>query len=358
MEPVFNRKQLSELLNKQFEHYIRHNPKSIFNKESDYLNLFDYANNLYHRRCSDRYLILANWLEPEVAAPLVEIDHTCPKNSDLYLDPDYISSYMSGEYLFRHEYKGSKLEAERDKKFVIEEPSLLFYHLARVLEMEEYDIICAFHGGEGLEISKYEMYCAYDIIEYYYKYSNLTEIALSKLINRKGYSPQSISLMLDRTKAISLENFLILAEVLQIPDKWMRFGQCCLAHQQDSFFYMYGYQESLDDHADPTYICPLLQEEADESQLSGTVSQLYDYLGYAVLNLPPSWEELENCDDTAILYIRKPDKKSRNTDEKSIGNKQIRNIYKMQLSHYKAILEDVAEYAEFILEKALRQKED
>lgn len=339
---------------------MRHNPQTSFDRVWYYFTFVELANNLYHRKHPDRYRILRKWLEPETAEePQTKYKPARKVNDDIYLSLDHLTSYLSGEYLFRHEYKGSELEAELDKIFVIEKPSLLFYHLARASEMEEYDIICAFHGGEGLELSEYEMYCAYDIFEYYYEESGLTEIALSKLINKKGYSPQSISLLLDRTKAISLENFLILAEALQIPDKWKRFGQCCLAHLQDPFFYMYGYQESLDDHADPIYMYSLLQKGADKRQLLGTVSQLFDYLGYTVLNLPPSWEDPENCDDTAVLSIIKPtNKKSRNTDGKCKENKQNENVYKMQLGHYKAMLEDIAEYAEFILEKVLRQKED
>ena len=358
MKPVFNRKQLSELLNKQFEHYMRHNPQISLDEEWYYLPFFDLANSLYQRSCSDRYRILHKWLEPETEpAPQAKNKSDNKTNDDIFLDPDYIASYMSGEYLFKHEYKGSKVEAELDGKFLIENPSLLFYHLARASEMEEYDIICAFHGGEGLELSEYELYCAYDIFDYYYKESGLTEISLSKLINQKGYSPQSISILLDRTKALSLENFLVLAEALQIPDEWKQFGQCCLAHRQDPFFYMYGYQESLADHAEPMYMYPLLQEGADEQQIWGTVSQLYDYLGYTALNLPPSWENPGNYDDTAVFGIMKPYKKrSSNTDRKNKENKRNGNIYKMQVSHYKTILEDVAEYAEFILEKVLREK--
>ena len=360
MKPVFNRKQLSELLKKQFKHYMRHNPQISFDEEWYYLTFVELANSLYHRKCSDRYRILRKWLEPEMAEePQTEFKHFRKENDDIYLDLDHITNYLSGKYLFRHEYKWSKQEAELDNISLIEKPSLLFYHLARASEMEEYDIICAFYGGEGLELSEYEMYCAYDIFEYYYEVSGLTEIALSKRINKKGYSPQSISLLLDRTKAISLENFLVLAEALQIPDKWLRFGQCCLAHQQDPFFYVYGYQESLDDHADPINMYSLLQEEADKRQLLGTVSQLYDYLDYTVLNLPPSWEDSEYCDDTAVLSIIRPDnKKSRNTDGKYKDSKRNENVYKIQLDHYKAILEDVAEYAEFVLEKVLRQKEN
>lgn len=358
MKPILSRKQLSELLKKQFKHFMRHNPQITFDEEWGYLPFFDFANNLFFRRCSDRYRILQKWLEPEAAKyPRTKPQSPTIKVPDIYLDIEHINSYLSGKYLFRHEYKGNIEDAELNGKFVLKYPSLLFYLLARASEMEEYDIICAFDRGEGLDFGLYEMYCVYDIFEYYYKKSGLTETALSKLIHKKGYSPQSISILLGRKKFISLENFSVLAEALQIPDKWKRFGQCCLAHQQDSFFYLYGYKKAMQEHSEPRCLYPLLQGQADKGQLLDTLSQLYDYLGYTVLKLPPSWEDKGNCDDTAVLGIMKPDKKmNRNSEGTGKGNMQNGNIYKMQLGCYKAILEDVAEYAEFVLEKALRQQ--
>lgn len=146
MKPYLNRKQLSLLLRKQIQHYIQHHPEESWAKNRT--SLFIMANNLYDRKSADRHRILQGWLEPGLAAEKAGSGEPLSHNTydDIRLEGRDMDNYLSGDYLFGPEY--DRLPGQdRKGKTVIKRPSLLFYLLARLTEMEEPDIISAFYAG-------------------------------------------------------------------------------------------------------------------------------------------------------------------------------------------------------------------
>ncbi|MCM1258603.1 MAG: hypothetical protein NC307_12205 [Roseburia sp.] len=369
MKPYLNRKQLSSLLREQIHHYIHHHPEDGWAKNKT--SLFIMANNLYDRKSADRHRILRGWLEPGLAAEKAGEKEPLSHNTydDIRLEGKDIDNYLSGDYLFVAEYSRTPGQ-DRKGKTVIKKPGLLFYLLARLTEMEEPDIISAFYAGEGLELSEYETYCAYDVFEYYFDKTGLSvkEFCHSlALEGMEGFKPSTFSKLLLRGTGIAknddefiavgdditLEQFSKLAGVLQIPDKWKNFCLCRLAHKEDPFTYREGYLDSLEDGTgEPEYLASLLRQMGAEEkgQVLGTVSQLYDCLGFTVLGLPPSWMEQPDNDGTAVLKIRKPVKKNS-------SNNAGEGMYEMKLGDYRDVLEEVASYARSALEDMLRQKD-
>ncbi len=357
MSPFLNRIQLSELLQQQFAYCRRHHPQDPF--WGNAYDLFELANNLYQPKSPDRYTVLQKWLEPENAGK-----ESCRKKltikkkiNGIYLDPDQIDKYLSGDYLFEHEYNDDKAFAEAERITIIEKPGLLFYLLARVSEMDESDIITAFYAGEGLELSEYETYCVYDVVEYYFTKIGQTQEHFCKSLAMDGLSSSTFSKLLKRDEDITLRQFSKLAEPLQIPEKWKHFCMCRLAHKEDPFSYATGYIDSLEDCIEePEYLAELIQQDAknNNNKISGTVSQLYDYLNYTVLGLPPSWPDRESSNDMAALKVIKPIKKK---NSKNDDRKQQEDVYTLNLCDYRDILDEVAAYAEFALDYMIRQKE-
>lgn len=376
MKPIFSRKQLSSLLRKQYIHYINHHPENNWIKKKNFL--FILANNLYDRKCPDRYRILRNWLEPETTVNNVETEKPRSHNiyDDIRLEGNDINNYLSGDYLFESEYNQLPIQ-DRTGKTLIKKPGLLFYLLARITEMEESDIINAFYAGEGLDLSEYETYCVYDIFEYYFNKTGLSVKDFCELLNIEGFKPSTFSKLLLRNNGIgktddefipvgddiTLEQFLKLAEPLQIPDKWKNFCLCRLAHKKDSFSFMNGYNDAFEDSLEDIldFMLFLKQKGQEEKeQILETVSQLYDYLNFTVLNLPPAWINQEKSNDMAVLKIIKPRKKNDNqyTTDQGEEKKQSRTVYEMKLSDYRAILEEVVAYAKFVMEDMLNQTEN
>jgi len=375
MKPFLSRKQLSVLLRKQINHYIHHHPEESWAKNKT--SLFIMANNLYDRKSPDRHHILQNWLEPGSTIKKAKSKEPLSHNTynDIRLEGKDISNYLSGDYLFESEYNRTPKQ-DRERKTIIKKPGLLFYLLARVTEMEEPDIISAFYAGEGLEFSEYETYCAYDIFEYYFHKTGLSVKEFCSSLNIDGFSPSTFSKLLLRGTGIArnddefvavgdditLEQFSKLAGVLQIPDKWTKFCLYRLAHKEDPFACRNGYLDSLEDDTEEIeYLTLLLRQKGAEEkgQVLGTVSQLYDYLGFTVLGLPPSWMDQPDNGSTTVLKIRKPTRKNGSNDAgKNVEKRQSESMYEMKLSNYRDVLEEVASYARSALEDMLRQKDN
>lgn len=374
MKPYLNRKQLSALVQKQIKHYIHHHPEESWAKNRT--SLFIMANNLYDRKSPDRHRILQNWLEPGITAEKAGNREPLSNNTydDIRLEGRDISNYLSGDYLFESEYNRTPKQ-DREGMTIIKKPGLLFYLLARLTEMEEPDIISAFYAGEGLELSEYETYCAYDIFEYYFHKTGVSVKEFCSSLNIDGFSPSTFSKLLLRGTGIAknddefvavgdditLEQFSKLAGVLHIPDKWTKFCLYRLAHKEDPFACRNGYLDCLEDDTEEIEYLTLLlrQKGADEKgQVLGTVSQLYDYLGFTVLGLPPSWMDQPGNGGTTVLKIRKPAKKNSSNDAgKNVEKKQSESMYEMKLSDYRDVMEEVASYARSALEDMLRQKD-
>lgn len=267
-------------------------------EKMDAAGLFQRADHFYYRgKHPDRYTILWKWLEPEIQEePCFITDlrnkykrRTAPKknpqkpesDSCIPLDREEIERYMDGICLLFDEWW------EDNSIKPVGDPSRQFYLLARASEMPESDMMQAFYEGDGLDIFRYDSYCAYDIFEYYFMKSGLTNKDLSEKIDMAGFHTSTIAKLLNRSENITFDQFAVLAGALGIPDKWVKFCLYRLTQKKDRLPYKLGYkawEDGFIGNPDEAVTSLHSWEDIGRSKKYGTVSRLYRQMGYTLLS--------------------------------------------------------------------------
>ena len=215
--------------------------------------------------------------------------------------------------------------------------------LASASEKDECDMIQAFYEGEGLEVLKYDSYCAYDIFEYYFTKSGLSNMELADKINLRGYKSSTIAKLLNRSDDITYDQFVVLAEALGIPDGWTKFCLYRLTHKKDRLPYKLGYEaweEDFIENPDETVTSLHSWEDIIRSKKYGTVSRLYRQMGYTLLSdIFP--EQVDTTDSDAMsrtcMMIISPD----------------RSIHDLSLKEYETVIKKVLTFARSCMEARL-----
>ncbi|MCM1258604.1 MAG: hypothetical protein NC307_12210 [Roseburia sp.] len=294
MRYILSRRQLTDMIKEQLGRYNMQHP----GEGMDAAGLFQRADHFYYRaKHPDRYTVLWKWLEPEVQEEpgfIAELRKkykrkTAPKkdpkkpesDSCIPLDREEIERYMDGTCLLFDEWRedGSTKPAG--------DPSRQFYLLARAAEMPESDMMQAFYEGDGLDVLRYDSYCAYDVFEYYFMKSGLTNKELSEKIDRAGFGTSTIAKLLNRSDSITYNQFAVLAEALGIPDRWAKFCLYRLTQKKDRLPYKLGYQSWENDFmGNPDGAVTSLHswEDIGRSKKYGTVSRLYRQMGCTLLS--------------------------------------------------------------------------
>ncbi len=345
MEHFLSREQISHMLAEQLEQYNMQHP----GEEMDTEGLCQKAYHSYYRNWHpDRYTILWKWLEPEEQEPdFIKQkrekykENTVPSKKPLvYFNKEALAGYLNGDYGKYRENNSIYCSKEH-----IEVSSLLFYTLARASGMDESDMIAAYYESGDLDILEYNTYCVYDIFEYYYSKSELESDDIGKKTSLRGFQSTTISNLLNRSISITFEQFLVLAEILEIPDKWTKFCKYRLAQQKDRLPYRTAYtafekdlMENLDEALTSLYSC----ENRDRSKKYGTVSKLYRQMGYLVLS---------------DVFPKQVDTKDRN----AMGNTYMEIIkpdfsrHQLSLEDYEAVIKRVLAFARFCMISRLQK---
>ncbi len=268
---ILGKKQLSQILSDQLNLYNKQHPGNAL---SD-ISIFDMATSFYNIGHPDRYRILQHWLEPELQDKLYlynitwkkhhEADHGAYKSiyngtySGLYLpSPHYNElmlseqegkNYLAGDYQFSSKHAAISKDGWNEDALICN-PSLLFYTLARTVFLDEKRLHDAFQCGEGLNSKMYDKFCIFDIADYYTKKADCSIKELANRINKRGFGKSTLyKLLLNPDYGITIKQFLTLAEVLDIPKKWLEF--CLLRFEHMYTFFPYQH-ESAKDIADPS----------------------------------------------------------------------------------------------------------
>lgn len=294
MEIVLSREQLTTVIKKQLERYNMQHPKEKMDAEE----LFQKAEHFYYRKKHpDRYTILWKWLEPELQEEpcfITKLRNTYKRKTSprkisknpeddfcIPHDKEEIEKCMNGQCLLFDEWWAD------DCVKPMGEPSKLFYMLARASEMSETDLIRAFYEGEILDVLQYDSFYVYDIFEYYFEKSGLTVTELSEKITLRGYKSSTIAKLLNRSESITYEQFIVLAEALEIPKKWTDLCRYRLTQTKDRLPYRIGYkswENIFMENADETVTSFHSLEDISRSKKWGTISKLYRQMGYSLLS--------------------------------------------------------------------------
>lgn len=95
----------------------------------------------------------------------------------------------------------------------------------------------------------YDKFCIFDIADYYTKKADCSIKELASRINKRGFGKSTLyKLLLNPDYGITIKQFLTLADVLDIPKKWLEF--CLLRFEHMYTFFPYQH-ESVKNIADP-----------------------------------------------------------------------------------------------------------
>lgn len=340
MAIVLSREQLSTMLKDQLEHYNINHPED----KMDAAKLAQRAEHFFYRKSHpDRYIILWKQLEPELQEEPGFIkgirDSYKPgkkRNTKGNISPvkEYLGQYLGWDCQTPHECGDS----------LTQDPNELFYMVANACGLDCCDIARAFSECNELDALKFYTYFIYDIVEYYFARSGLSEEELSNRIPVNGFRTSTIYSLLNRSNGITYKQFLILAEALKIPENWTYIVKHSLLLAENQIAFKIGYDAFVPDFMEnPDKIVTSLYswKYIKPTKIYGAVSRLYRQIGYALLSeVFPEQIDFHDPDDMdyKFLEIISPDHSS----------------HTISLAEYKAISEKILKYARFRMSSDLK----
>lgn len=230
------------------KHYIRYQVLSYYFDSDAMPDFIKKVEKNYLRNHKHAEKLFDEYAEMEESENPFFVDTFDNENDD---SDDYTDfcNYMNGKYFFGNKQPPKKQAGTYAK---IKNPSEIFYTLARILQLDEKELITAFYEGDGLDIRFYSKMYVYDIISYYFQKSGFSvtplcakiESLYGKNINMKS---SKVSKLIYGQQDISYDDFLILAYALEIPEVYIENSKYRLAQRKDPFSYKAGYDACLAD---------------------------------------------------------------------------------------------------------------
>lgn len=359
--PIIPKQSLSKMLRDQLKIYNKEHPDDLL----DYDTLF-YREKEFQLKHRTRYSCLSHAFNDKFEQTLLdkieksfnaaftrkqkkdEREHpTCDNEEHLqtYADPldcaaenfvmnDCVDNYMNGDYYFYYELPSSMENADINcdyDTFIVTDPNALFYNLARVLHMDESKIILAFYNGEGLDIKYYDNQYVNDIIDYYFAKSELSLKDLATLIDKPGFKISNLANIINPHKNITFDQFDTIAESLNIPKHLTSSCKHRLAQSQNPLAYKTGYEHGCEDFYDD-----LAERGVYEDILY--LFKLFKFLGFSFPDQPNILEKF-----SVISSYLSTNSISVITPKGTKGN--------IRIDKYFQIVEEISDYAAYLLEK-------
>lgn len=392
MNVNFREQKILDVLRQYIKKYNNEHPDRKLNYES----LFQAANDCYFKGHPERYRILSHWLEPELTEEpsfisRIQKNYNRTKkadekkedeyyhssnyvppfyNEDLLLDEIDGRKFLNGDFrlgkdivydkaksmkhnevdIYSEDMGGDDSYDAEEETTVIREPSLLYYTLARVVHMDEETLMGMFYMSNILNVSEYNTYFVYDIMEYYFTKSGYSTTKLEEIINTSRFKHSTLSSLMNRSADITFDQFKLIAEALDIPDKWIKPCKYRLAQKYDEFSYNAGYHACEDDFLDNTDEMLLslnIWGIQGRKKIHGALTKLFRYLGYEIISdIFPKQIDTDDPDAKRDAYIQiTPPKDPEYT------------TYTVRLDDYEEILDDIISYAEFYMKSKLEMKQ-
>lgn len=197
--------------------------------------------------------------------------------------------------------------------------------------MDESKIILAFFNGEGLDIEYYNNQYVNDIVDYYFEKSELTLKELSDPIKKPGFKISNIANIINPRKNITFDQFETIAPHLNIPKDLTNTCKHLLAQSQNPLAYKTGYEHGCEDFYDD-----LAERGIFEDKLY--LFKLFEYLGFSFPEQPDMLEKF-----SVISSYLSTNSISVITPKGTKGN--------IRIDKYFQIVEEISDYAAYLLEK-------
>ena len=339
MAIALSREQLSTMLKDQLEQYNVNHPEDKMDAEK----LAQRAEHFFYRKSHpDRYIILWKQLEPELQDEPCFIkgirDSYKPgKRQNTKVNIGSVKEYLA-------QYLGWNCQMSQEcEDSLIQDPNELFYMVANACELDCSDIARVFNEFNELDAFKFYTYFIYDLVEYYFAKSGLSEEELSSRIPVNGFRTSTIYNLLNRSNDITYKQFLILAEALKIPENWTYIVKHDLLLAENQISFKIGYDAFVSNFmGNPDKIVTSLYswEDIETTKIYGAISKLYRQMGYVLLSeVFPEQTDFHDPNDmeNKFLEIISPDHSS----------------HMISLAEYEAIKEKILKFARYRMDSEL-----
>lgn len=277
---LLDRNELSRILREQQKRYNKQHPDSPLNNEDLYSIALAYIDPKHYIR----YQVLSSYFDPESMPDFIKrveknylrnlkhkekqfdeyaeveeadnpffyehlFNYTDDESYDEEYDDDssFFDNYMNGKY-FCEQNKCAK-DINRHYTYV-KNPSQIFYTLARVLHLDEKELIQAFYDGECMDVTYYCKMYAYDIITYFFQKSGLAVTDLCEKLDVDYMKKSKVSQIIYGKQNMEFDDFIPLAYALGVPEDLIKSSGYRLAQRKDPFSYKAGYKACIEDFQD------------------------------------------------------------------------------------------------------------